>query len=109
MKLSLKTKVICAVLFMALALALTAGLISYNVYSRSMERHYEELTFNTAKSAASMLDADAIAGLAARTLEIYLSRRRLTLTRLTNPTGLNTMRHTMRSHLHPNTNRRLRR
>ena len=73
MKLSLKTKVICAVLFMALALALTAGLISYNVYSRSMERHYEELTFNTAKSAASMLDADAIAGLAARTLEIYRS------------------------------------
>lgn len=73
MKLSLKTKVICAVLFMALALALTAGLISYNVYSRSMERHYEELTFNTAKSAASMLDADAIAELAARTLEIYRS------------------------------------
>ena len=73
MKLSLRTKVIAAVLLMAVVVAGVAGLISYNVYSRSMEEHYERLTMNTARSAASMVDARAVAALAERTVEIYRS------------------------------------
>ena len=71
MRLSLRTKIVAAVLLMAVVVAVVAGLISYNVYSRSMEEHYEQLTMNTAKSAASMVDAQAVAGLAERTVEIY--------------------------------------
>ena len=73
MKFSLRTKVVLAVLVMALVVAGVTGLVSYNVYSRSMEEHYATLTTNTARSAASMVDADAVANLAERTLEIYRS------------------------------------
>ena len=73
MKFSLRTKVVLAVLVMALVVAGVTGLVSYNVYSRSMEEHYATLTTNTARSAASMVDADAVANLAERTVEIYRS------------------------------------
>lgn len=71
MRLSLRTKIIAAVLLMAVVVAVVAGGISYNVYSRSMEEHYRTLTMNTAKSAASMVDARAVADLAEQTVEIY--------------------------------------
>ena len=73
MKFSLRTKVVLAVLAMALVVAGVTALVSYNVYSRSMEEHYAPLTMNTAKSAASMVDAQAVADLAERTVEIYRS------------------------------------
>ena len=73
MKFSLRTKVVLAVLVMALVVAGVTALVSYNVYSRSMEEHYATLTMNTAKSAASMVDAQAVADLAERTMEIYRS------------------------------------
>ncbi|WP_297212036.1 ATP-binding SpoIIE family protein phosphatase [uncultured Flavonifractor sp.] len=73
MRISLRTKVIVAVLLMAVVVAGVAGAISYSVYSRTMEEHYERLTVNTASSAASMVDAQAVAELAERTVEIYRS------------------------------------
>ena len=60
-----------AVLLMALIVAGATALVSYNMYARSMEEHYERLTMNTARSAASMVDVQAVAELKDRTLEIY--------------------------------------
>ena len=71
MRFSLRVKVVAAVLLMALAVAGVTVLVSYNMYARSMDDHYEQLTVNTAKSAASMVDAAAVAELTERTLEIY--------------------------------------
>ena len=73
MRFSLRIKVVAAVLFMAMIVAGVAAVISYNVYARSMEEHYERLTMNTARSAASMVDAQAVGELAERTVEIYRS------------------------------------
>lgn len=71
MRLSLRKKVMVAVLLMALIVAGATALVSYNMYARSMEEHYERLTMNTARSAASMVDVQAVAELKDRTLEIY--------------------------------------
>ena len=73
MRQSLRAKVIVAVLLMVVIAAGVTGIIGYDTYARSMEEHYERLTMNTAKSAASMLDTEAVAELAERTLEIYRS------------------------------------
>lgn len=73
MKVSLRTKVVVAVLLMAVIVAGVTGTMGYRTYARSMEEHYERLTMNTAKSAASMVDAGTVAELARQTLEIYRS------------------------------------
>lgn len=73
MKVSLRTKVVAAVLLMAVMVAGVTGTMGYRTYARSMEEHYERLTMNTAKSAASMVDAGTVAELARQTLEIYRS------------------------------------
>ena len=73
MKVSLRTKVVAAVLLMAVMVAGVTGTMGYRIYARSMEEHYERLTMNTAKSAASMVDAGTVAELARQTLEIYRS------------------------------------
>ena len=61
MKVSLRTKVVAAVLLMAVMVAGVTGTMGYRTYARSMEEHYERLTMNTAKSAASMVDAGTVA------------------------------------------------
>ena len=71
MRLSLRVKVVAAVLLMALVVAGVTVFVSYSMYASSIEEHYERLTMNTAKSAASMVDAQAVAELAERTVEIY--------------------------------------
>lgn len=73
MRFSLRTKVLAAVLLMTVLVAGVAGIISYHLYSRSMEEHYESLAIHTARSAASMVDARAVADLTRRTVEIYRS------------------------------------
>lgn len=73
MRLSLRVKVVAAVLLMALVVAGATVFVSYSMYASSIEEHYERLTVNTAKSAASMVDAQAVAELAERTVEIYRS------------------------------------
>ena len=73
MRLSLRIKVTAAVLVMALIVAGVTAFVSYSTYARSIEEHYERLTLNTARSAASMVDGGAVAELTERTVEIYRS------------------------------------
>ena len=68
MRLSLRIKVTAAVLVMALIVAGVTAFVSYSTYARSIEEHYERLTLNTARSAASMVDGGAVAELTERTV-----------------------------------------
>ena len=92
MRLSLRKKVMVAVLLMALIVAGATALVSYNMYARSMEEHYERLTMNTARSAASMVDVQAVAELKDRT-----RTRPRTLRPLMRRTGTPTMPPTTKS------------
>lgn len=57
LKLSLRQKAVCATLILAFILTVTAVLVSYRVYSGTMDTHYRTLTMNVAKTAATVVDA----------------------------------------------------
>ena len=57
---SLRFKIVAAIILAALILSAIAVTISYNVYSNTMDQHYKTLTSNLAKTAASQLDADSL-------------------------------------------------
>lgn len=70
-KKSLRHKAVLAILLLAFVLTATAVLISYNVYARTMDAHYEEVTMNVAQTAASVLDAEELAKQTKGVYEIY--------------------------------------
>lgn len=60
-RLSLKTKSTIVISLMAILLSVIAILISYRVYSNTMDNHYRTNAMNIAKAAASLMDGDKIA------------------------------------------------
>ncbi len=60
MKMSLKFKSIVAMMLFAALLSFTAILISYSIYSNTMDEHYKANAMNIAKTAASQMDGDKI-------------------------------------------------
>jgi len=69
---SLRQKTICMILFITLALALTAAVVSYRMYSHSIEEHYKALSRNVAWTALSVADGMELEHIIERTAEIYL-------------------------------------
>lgn len=61
-KLSLKTKSTIVISLLAMLLSAIAIIISYRVYSNTMDEHYRTNAMNIAKAAASQMDGDKIAG-----------------------------------------------
>lgn len=59
-KISLRVKAVLGVLLVAIILASTAIIISYNVYANEMDDHYKSNAMNIAQTAASMMDAEKI-------------------------------------------------
>lgn len=59
-RISLKVKSIVIMLLFAVLLSVTAIVISYSVYSSTMDEHYKTNAMNIAKSAASQMDGDKI-------------------------------------------------
>ncbi len=73
MKLSLKIKTICVVLIIAIVLAFVSIMISYNIYSNTMDNHYREMTMNLAATEAVALDKQMTKKITNEVLEIYRS------------------------------------
>lgn len=71
MKVSLRIKMVCAILFSAFVLAGTAAVISYQVYSSAIYEQYETMTMNLAKTTAVTLDAEEVKVLQETVLKIY--------------------------------------
>lgn len=71
MKNSLKKRVIIGILLAAAVLATAAVFVSYKAYATTMDEHYQTLTMNISKSAASMVDQDKAAQLTDAVMEIY--------------------------------------
>ncbi len=71
MKMSLKIKVIITVLAVAVILAFCSVLVSYNIYSETMDTHYEMLTMDLARTTAAMVDGDTVRELTEDVVEIY--------------------------------------
>lgn len=57
MKLSLKRKTVCITLLLSLILTITAVLITYQIYSHTMNDHYQSMALNVAETAAAMVDS----------------------------------------------------
>ena len=68
---SLKIKTIGCVIFGAFVLSCVATWISYDVYSKTMDEHYRNMTMNLAKTEATMLDKGLTKALTEKVLEIY--------------------------------------
>lgn len=60
MKMSLKLKSVVIIILFAALLSITAILISYRVYSNTMEEHYKADAMNIARTAASQMDGDKV-------------------------------------------------
>ena len=71
MKFSLKKKSILFVLVIAVVLSCVAVFVGYRVYSDTMDEHYETTSFDLAKTAAAMVDAEQVREYAQSILEIY--------------------------------------
>ena len=71
MKFSLKKKSILFVLVIAVVLSCVAVFVGYRVYSDTMDEHYETTSFDLAKTAAAMVDAEKVQEYARSILEIY--------------------------------------
>ena len=71
MKFSLKRKAFLVVLLIAAMLTAATLLVSYRLYADTMDRHYEQLTMNLAKTAAQMVDKQAVRGLTQEVMSVY--------------------------------------
>ena len=71
MKFSLKKKSILFVLVIAVVLSCVAVFVGYQVYSDTMDEHYETTSFDLAKTAAALVEAEKVQGYAQSILEIY--------------------------------------
>ena len=70
-RLSLKNKIGIMVVVMALVLTAVSGIVSYHIYSETMDRHYKSLAMNIAQTAADMVDAKLVSRYANEVMEIY--------------------------------------
>ena len=73
MKTHLRTKAVCGILIMALALTLAAGLISYRVYAGAMDNHYRMMAKNIAQTAADVMDKSAVRKYTDAVKAVYLA------------------------------------
>lgn len=71
LKLSLGQKAVCATLILAFVLTVTAVLVSYHVYSVTMDTHYQTLTMNVAKTAARVVDSGKVETYTKAVMDIY--------------------------------------
>lgn len=71
MRMSLRIKVMIGVLAVAVIIAFCSVLVSYNIYSETMDRHYETLTMDLARTTAVMVDTDAVQELTDDVMSIY--------------------------------------
>ncbi len=71
MKVSLKIKSIIVVLVVALILAWVSVLISYRVYSTTINEHYKDMTVNLTKTESFMIDKPMVEQITGKMLEIY--------------------------------------
>ncbi len=70
-RISLRIKVTCLVLAVAVVIAFAASLVSYKVYASTMDRQYETQTMYLAKTAAAMLDRDDMQALTQDVMDRY--------------------------------------
>lgn len=79
MKFPLGRKAAAAMLIIALALSFASVFFSYNTYRSAMDEHYMRLGTGLARTAATQIDADALAGYleSGRTDEAYDSTRQI--------------------------------
>lgn len=71
MRMSLRIKVMIGVLAVAVIIAFCSVLVSYNIYSDTMDRHYKSLTLDLARTTAVMVDDGAVQELTDAVMEIY--------------------------------------
>lgn len=71
LKLSLGQKAVCATLILAFVLTITAVLVSFHVYSVTMDTHYQTLTMNVAKTAARVVDSRKVETYTKAVMDIY--------------------------------------
>lgn len=74
-RISLKTKSVFVVLLVALLIASVSIVISYQVYSTTMDNHFAKLTMNVAKAAASQMDGEILKAKKEKIKEIRLSSK----------------------------------
>lgn len=72
LKLSLRQKAVCATLVLAFILTAIAVLVSYRVYSDTMDTHYQTLTMDVAKTAAAVVDTGEVKKYTDSITELYL-------------------------------------
>ena len=72
MKLSLKQKIFIMVLFLAAVMSLAAIYFGYNVHSKTMDEHYENLAKNITETAAVTLDVELVEKYTERISDLYL-------------------------------------
>jgi len=71
MRMSISRKTLISILLMAILLSVTAIIIGYNVYSSTMDQHYIDNTVHLSRTAAELLDADAIERYSDRVFDTY--------------------------------------
>ena len=57
---SIRTKIICSIVFLALVISTVLVYISYTTYKSAMNEHYDTLANNIARTAIAMLDDDTM-------------------------------------------------
>lgn len=70
-KFNLKAKIILAICAIAVVLSTVTVIISYETYVSSFDEHYQELAWNVASTAASLVDADTVEEFKDEVMEIY--------------------------------------
>ena len=71
MRMSISRKTLISILLMAILLSVTAIIIGYNVYSSTMDQHYIDNTVHLSRTAAELLDAEAIEHYSDRVFSTY--------------------------------------
>ena len=71
MRMSISRKTLISILLMAFVLSVTAIIIGYNVYSSTMDQHYIDNTVHLSRTAAELLDAEAIEHYSDRVFSTY--------------------------------------
>ncbi len=71
MRMSISRKTLISILLMAFVLSVTAIIIGYNVYSSTMDQHYIDNTVHLSRTAAELLDVEAIEHYSDRVFSTY--------------------------------------
>lgn len=71
MKISLKIKTLCMIFVVGIVLTVVACVVSYNIYSNTMDEHYRTMTMNLAKTEATILDKVNVWKVTQAALDVY--------------------------------------